>query len=220
MNKHLLALASLILVSSASADDIYGGLGVPGIATVGYTKHLSQAWNVRVELSGGTDWKERGNYEGVEADLRVKSNRVGVYGDWFPFEAAPFRLVGGLTVNDTRAKLNATGRGTVTIGDAVNVDLGQDFYRVKLEQPSITPYLGLGYGHRSTSLPGLGFYADIGLMAGTMKVSSETSLVGKLDGTGRAITQADVDQQSRKIRDSVARLKALPVASVGLTYRF
>lgn len=204
----------------AYADEVYVGVGFPGLSTVGYVKAFGDSANIRGELSGGASWNAQGSYETVHGDFKLKSTTAGVYGDWFPFETNGFRLVGGLVAGDTQATLTATGTGTANIGGAVNVDLRNEYYKVKLTMPSVAPYVGLGYGHRSSAKPGLGFYADLGFQVGTMKVTSETSVVGKFDGNGNTITAEDVAQQDKKIRDSVNKLKVLPVLSVGLTYRF
>lgn len=43
---------------------------------------------------------------------------------------------------------------------------------------------------------------------------------GWLVGTNGAITQADVDAQTKTMRDSIGGLSVLPSVSIGLTYRF
>jgi len=211
-----LAVASAAAAVSgvAQAHDVYAGLGLPGLYTIGATRNLNDSFNARMSYSGGVDVSKDGTYEGVSATGSLKSSAVGLFGDWYPFSGSGWRLVGGMTFNDTRAELSAAGTGTATINGAT-VNMAGDYYRVKVAMPSTTPYIGIGYGHHQTNQKGLGFYADLGVMVGGFNVSSETSLVS----SGKT-TQADINAQDAKIRDSVSSVSYVPVVSLGLVYRY
>ena len=143
----------------------------------------------------------------------LKASRFGAFADWFPLGGG-FRLVGGLTMNDIKADFNGVGSGTSTINGKPVVMTGETF-NVQVKFPSTTPYLGIGYGHQKSDVKGFGFYADLGVMVGTFTAETTTSLVSN----GKA-TQADVDAQTQKIRDSLGSLSVLPSASLGLLYRY
>lgn len=54
MKKCLVSLIFLTgLGSHSQAQDIYGGLGLPGLYTLGYAQPLSNRWGVRGEYAGG-----------------------------------------------------------------------------------------------------------------------------------------------------------------------
>lgn len=218
MKKHLIALAAFAtfagtVTTSAQAQDVYIGVGLPGLVTLGYAAPVNNNWGWHAELAGGLKASLDGNRDGVNVTGHITSTTLGAFGDWFPFDASGFRVVGGLTVNDINANVNATGTGTSVInGKTVNM-AGQN-YDVKLAFPNVTPYIGIGYGHKKAE-KGLGFYADIGFMVGTFDVSSSTSLVAN-----GLVAQADVDAQNQKLRDGVGKLSVLPSASIGMTYRF
>ena len=219
MKTHWLWLAALAAVSgSAGAQDVYGGLGLPGLYTLGYAHPISASLGLRGEFAGGLSVTRDGNQDGVNYTGSVKANRVGVFADWYPLGGG-FRLVGGLTANDITADVNGIGSGTATInGQTVNMT-GQTF-NVKVKFPSATPYLGIGYGHQHSDSKGLGFYADLGVMVGSFTADTTTSLVGQPTTSGGTITQADVDAQTQKIRDSLNSLSVFPSASIGMLYRF
>jgi hypothetical protein len=122
--------------------------------------------------------------------------------------------VGGLTVNDIKAGFNGVGSGTSTI-NGKSVNMSGETFNVQVKFPNTTPYLGIGFGHQKSDAKGFGFYADLGVMVGTFTADTSTSLVGK-----QGVTQADVDTQSQKIRDSLSGLSAVPSASLGLLYRY
>ncbi len=214
MKKQFAMLAALAAFSTVSmAQDSYVGVGLPGLLTLGYAYPLSSSIGLRGEYAGGLSVNRDGNQDGVNFTGSFKASRLGAFADWFPMGGA-FRLVGGLTVNDITADFNALGTGNSTInGNTVNMT--GETYNVKVKFPNTTPYLGIGFGHQKSDAKGLGFYADLGVMIGTFSADTTTSLVGK-----QGITQADVDAQTQKIRNSLGGLTALPSASMGLLYRY
>lgn len=219
MKKTFISLAALTALTlgsmaSAQAQDIYGGVGFPGLVTLGYSSPLTQNVGGRIEIGTGLSISLDGNRDGVDVTGKLKSNTVGAFADWFPFENNGFRIVGGITVNDTKAELSAVGTGNTTINNKT-VNMTGENYNVKVSFPDVTPYIGIGYGHNNANKKGFGFYADIGVMIGNYTVDTTTSLVanGKL-------TQADVDAQSQKLRDGIGGIGYMPSASLGITYRF
>jgi hypothetical protein len=216
MKKSLVFLAAFaaLATTGAQAQDVYIGVGAPGLVSVGYAAPLSANWGWRAELAGGLNTSLNGNRDGVDVTGKLKSTSLSAFGDWFPFSGSGFRLVGGLSVNDTKADLNATGAGTATI-NGVTVSMVGQTYNVSLKYPNVTPYFGIGFGHQKAE-SGFGFYADLGVRVGTFDVTSNTTLVASNLG----VTQADVDAQNQKMRDSVAKLSVLPSVSIGMLYRF
>ena len=93
----------------------------------------------------------------------------------------------------------------------LSVNMAGETYKVTLNYPDTTGYLGIGYGHQQSESRGLGFYADLGVCLGSFSTNSSTSLVGK-----QGITQADVDAQNQKLNS----YPVLPSASLGLLYRY
>lgn len=220
MKKQVLILAALAaLGGAAQAQDSYVGLGLPGLLTLGYASPMGSNWGLRGEFAGGLSASKDGITEGVNARGSVKANRVGVFADYFPFGGG-FRLVGGLTANDIKGNFDAIGSGTSVI-NGKTVNMAGEFFSVELKYPSVTPYLGIGYGHQASTVKGLGFYADLGVMVGSFDTSVKTSLANKKTADGKSlITQSDIDAQTQKLRDSVSSLSVLPSVSLGLVYRY
>jgi hypothetical protein len=214
MKKQLVMLAALAAICGvAQAQDSYIGLGLPGLYTLGYAYSMSPTLGVRGEYAGGLSVNKDGNQDGVNVIGNFKASRLGAFADWFPIGGG-FRLVGGLTANDIKADLNGVGSGFSTI-NGKSVDMTGETFNVQVKFPTTTPYLGIGYGHQKSDVKGFGFYADLGVMIGTFTADTTTSLVNK-----KGVTQADVDAQTQKIRDSLSGLSALPSASLGLLYRY
>lgn len=219
MNKILTTIAAFSAVAAitstnAHAQDVYLGVGIPGLVRLGYAAPMGNSWGLRADYATGLNVALDGNRDGVAVTGKLKSSVAGAYADWFPFNNSGFRLVGGVTFNDTKVDMNALGSGTAVI-DGKTVNMTGEYYNVTVKMPSTTPYLGIGYGHQKAE-PGLGFYFDLGVMIGKLDVSSSTSLVTSNQG----ITQANVDAQTQKLRDGVASVGYMPSASLGLVYRF
>jgi len=215
MKKLFVVLAALAAIGSAAqAQDIYGGIGLPGLVTLGYAQPMGTNWGLRGEYAGGLNVNKDGVQDGVNVTGSLKANRLGVFADWFPSNGG-FRLVGGLTVNDIKASLNGVGSGTATIGNKTNVQMANETFNVNIKFPSTTPYIGIGYGHQASKDKGFGFYADLGVMIGTFKVDVDQTLVAH-----NKASQADVDAQTKTMRDSIGSLSVLPSVSLGVTYRY
>jgi hypothetical protein len=220
LRRLVVVLASQLAVSvTAQASDFYAGVGLPGLFTLGVTETMTGSTNLRMDLASGISLTKDAVFEGVSAIASVKSSVLGFYGDWYPFSASEFRLVGGLTINDIKAELTANPKGFVNI-NGVAVNMTGEYYQVNVAMPTLTPYVGIGIGHRATKkdfgfYKGVGFFADLGLILGSFTVNSSTSLVSK----GK-LAQADVNAQEQKIRDSLSSFSFLPVVSVGLVYKF
>lgn len=215
MYKRRLVCAATLLAAAACpawAQSLYAGGGVLGLYNIGYAHNINNSFSLRAQYSGGLDHAGDDTIEGVRARASIKYSTTGFFADWHPFSGG-FRVAGGVSFNDAKAQFGAYGSGTATI-NGKTVNMSGESYNVTLEFPKTTPYLGIGYGHKPSS-KGIGFYVDFGVLVGKFKVRSETTLVGS-----QGITQADIDAQDAKMRDSVGEFNVLPVVHLGMSYRF
>lgn len=214
LKKYVVTVFIAVTAATASvhADEVYGGVGFPGI-TLGLSRAIAPAVNLRGEYSGGLNVSRNGQRNGIDFKGNLKAQSVSVLADYFP-TGNGFRITGGLNFNSTRFTLNSTGIGSATV-NGKPISLANDFFNVEVRQPNVTPYLGIGYGFKPDSKSAWDFYADAGVMIGKFNTTTNTSLVGQ-----QGITQADVDAQAVTIRDSVSKLSVLPKVSVGASYRF
>lgn len=210
MRTPLLGLSLMLAAATAPAGQFYAGGGSSGVHA-GYGQKLSPRWALRGELAGGLSLRKDGRREGLDYSGRFNSRRVGGFVDYYPFDGR-FRLTGGLTLNRSRAVLDGRGiQGTV---NGKPVDLRNETFQVRLDYPRATPYLGIGWA-TAPEHAGLGFFADVGLLVGRFRTEAETTLVGKF-----GVTQADVDAEVARLRQSVNKLAVMPSVSVGVTYGF
>jgi hypothetical protein len=200
-------------LASAYAGEVYVGAGFPGY-TVGYAQTLSDALGLRGEYTGGKTFTGDGNSDGIDYSARFKSQIVGGFADWHPFNGG-FRVAAGVTLNDSKFHVTATGNNTRATINGKTVNLTGERYDVDLTYPKVTPYLGVGYGFKPQGGTGWGFYTDFGVTFGRYKTEVSTTVVNRF-----GITQADVDAESASLRDSVNQASVFPKFSIGLTYRF
>lgn len=214
-----LTLSCCLLASfNTNAAEVYGGVGFPGI-TLGFSKSLTNNVSVRGEYSGGLKLSRNGTRDGVDFRGDVKASSIGLLADYYPIDKSGFRGTAGLTFNDIKGTLNSTGNnGTATINNKA-VNLNGSFYNVELKFPSVTPYLGVGYQSKRSGTPGWGFLVDAGVMVGKFNTTVTQNVVGVGIGANN-ITQADVDAQTIKVRESVNKLSVLPKFTIGVIYSF
>lgn len=219
---HKIVAATLSLlafcVPGVQAQEIYSGAGLFGLQ-LGYAHTLNESFNARADYMTLGSHSQTSNESGNDYQSNIKLSRISLLADWFPIDESSFRLTGGVSFNTIGAELTAGGAGTAVNINGRDYALGaNDTLKIQVKMPSTTPYLGIGWGHKSTS-PGFGFYADLGALMGSFKVS-ETRGGALANGGILGLTQAEMDKELEEIRDSVAKLKVLPQLTLGVTYRF
>lgn len=212
------SLMGLVSFPAVQAQEVYTGIGLFG-AQLGYAYALSPSLTLRGDLMTLGSRNQTTNESGTQYQARLKASRQALLADWFPFESGTFRLTGGATFNQVALELAAGGANTsVDINNTKYNLAASDSINIRIKMPSSTPYLGLGWGHKQGG-KGWGFHADLGVSIGQFKVT-ETRTGGLVNGGVLGVTQADIDKELTPVRDDVAKVKALPQATVGVSYRF
>lgn len=210
-----MSLAACLLAPAASnAAGVYAGIGFPGI-TIGYDYALTSDVSLRGEYSGGLSLSRNGQRDGVDFNGNFKANSLGAIADWYPMAGSGFRATGGITLNDTKVSFAATGNNGTAKINGKPVNLAGETFNVDLKYPGVTPYIGIGYSSKHNAEKGWGFFADAGVTIGKFDTSVSTTMVGK-----QGITQADVDAQTSKVRDSINKLSVFPKLTIGAVYSF
>ena len=220
MPKGLAPKLSLLLLSVAcctgahASGESYIGVGVPGLV-LGYAYSVNQQLGLRADAGYTGRIRKTDSASGVQFEGKANYDRVGLFGDYFPFSGG-FRITGGVTINRAALELKSRFDGvtSVNINGNTVTPASTDYFNVKVRFPTVMPYIGVGYGHDQRQA-GLGFVADVGVSIGRAKYSRDTNLVGQY-----GITNADADAKLDQINDSVGSLTVLPSASLGLSYRY
>lgn len=199
---------------SAHATGPYASAGLPGISG-GYALSVNDKLGLRVEAGTTGTVNKTDSSGGIKFDGAFKYNRVGVFGDFFPFSGG-FRITGGLTINkavlEMRSRFN--GSSSVTVNGKTVTPAATDYFNGDLKYPTVMPYIGIGWGHQAKPT-GFGFTADVGVSIGRPKLTVSTNLVGQ-----GGITQDDVDAKTQEVYDDIGDMKLFPSASVGVNFRY
>lgn len=189
---------------------VYVGAGTKFVAgaAFAFTNDLS----LRLELSGLTPEQGNESYNGSTYLVSKNNTSIGAYLDWYPTDSS-FRLVGGISINSLNRSVNGHGNNVVINGKRVN--LSGDAFNVEYKFPRVTPYLGIGFGHRNLAKDGWDFFGDLGMMLGKYDAVATTSVIGT-----QGIQASDVDAEMNNLRNSLYKWNFIPTATVGLTYRF
>lgn len=182
-----LALAILSMAATLSTAQTLN----PSPSPHGLGSGLS--WSLRSDHSPGLKW--HAPEPRAESSALTERHRASLYADWFPFTGHDFRVVGGLTLNDT---------WTNPLGGA------QTFNGAYQLRPRTTTYLGIGYGWHGLSGKGLGFYANMGVSMGTASDSDS-----RLNGAPATGFEGWRTQQNGWLG-----FRYLPSVSLGLIYRY
>jgi hypothetical protein len=130
-----LALATLGLGAlTAQAGEIYANAGFPGVG-LGYAHPLNSHFALRGDfMTLGTHKKDM-NEEGIDYKGTLSTSRVALFADYFPFGGV-FRLTAGITANNYKLELDASGAGqTINVGGTDYVLSANDGLNVQVKFP-------------------------------------------------------------------------------------
>jgi hypothetical protein len=199
------------LAQEAQAKRAYVGVG--SRIAIGYSEKINEQLAVRAEISGLDSFEQSKYVNETNFQFKEKNLSLGAYLDWFPTDSS-FRLSAGVNINRMRTTLNGISGSNLNI-NGKQVSLGSDVYNVEFKFPTVTPYVGIGFGDFNNGDAGLHVYGDLGLMLGKYDAVAQTSLVGN-----QGVTTSDVDKELNNLRKSLYKWNFIPTATVGLTYRF
>ena len=103
--------------------------------------------------------------------------------------------------------------GTVTINH-VQYDASGQWAKGTIKFKSVSPYLGLGWGHRPER-GGFGFFGDLGVAYGKPTVTLNVS-----DGLRQAAGDANIAAEQATLQDKANKAKFFPVLRIGVDYQW
>jgi hypothetical protein len=195
----------------ASAGEVFAGLGTTGVE-LGFATKLAPPLGFHVDAEF-LSLKRKFEDNGATYDTKLKFSNLGLYGNLFLTER--FRITAGAVMGSRKVEgTGVTTGGTVTINGVSYPVAAGESVTVDAKFPSVSPYLGLGFGH-ATETDGLGFYFDLGAVFGRPKAKLTPS-ANLLAQAG----QANVDAEQAKLQDKMNKLRVYPVIKLGLSFGF
>ncbi len=211
----LLIIATAALSSAAHAENnaVAAKIGFLGLG-VEYTYTL----NERVAFRGGINGARLG-FDAVESnidydfDLIWDSISAGV--DFHPLKG-PFRLSGGLLINDNGLDAQSRLASSIDVGGTTYTPAEVGTLRATIGFKSTAPFFGLGWDwSRDKSKFGLAF--DLGIVK---QGSPRLTLVA--DGTlvGDPAFEDDLAAETLELQDALDGFDLYPFATLGFVFKF
>jgi hypothetical protein len=217
----VVALACGMLGGHAHAADfgIYGTAG-----TVGLGGGIAASFNKYLGARIGYASYEYTVDDLEESDLLLDGTLdlggAQAFLDWHPFGGG-FRITAGAVENgELYAHAKPIG-GTYTINDVEYTadQIGEATGTAKFD--SISPYLGIGFGHPLSVDGRFAFTADFGVVfTGSPKVELTATCGAAVNTTVCAQIQSDVRAEQVNLQEDADDLKYWPVISIGLSFKF
>jgi hypothetical protein len=201
--KRILLAATLLAATGAAQA---AGVGVRA-GTLGLGADI--AWSVAPTLSARLGysrlaWDRDVSTDSVRYDGELKLSNFNALLDFSPL--GPFRLTGGVILNNNRYEANGVANAGTVSGD---VKTGR----------RAAPYLGIGYGNVSGA--GVNFYADLGVMfMGAPKATLSATCNPAVGAAACTAFQNDIAAEQARLEDRLKRFKYYPVLNVGVTIGF
>lgn len=217
MRACLFTAAALCVAGSAQAAGVGLRAGTTGIgADVAFG--LAPTLSARIGYSG-LSFSTTVDATDVSYDAKLRLSNLNLLLDFSPL--GPFRLTGGLIVNDNKA--DVTGQpsgGSYTINGITYpaAAIGSLGGTVKAGNRA-APYLGIGYGNVSGA--GVNVYFDLGVMfQGSPSASLSVTCGTALNATQCNQLRSDVAAEQVRLQNEITRFKYYPVANIGVTIGF
>ena len=208
------------LVTGAVLVPAWAGIGISvGAGTLGLGATLSVPlvpdWlDARVLGNGGLLTRHE-TTSGLHYRARAHFRNAALLADVYPFRGA-FRVTAGVYYDDNRVDLAATPvNGTYDVNgytapaSAVGPITGTVTYR------RFAPYLGLGFSNDAQTGTGFAYSVDLGVMW-----DRPTTTLNAPGAASDPALAAEIASVRAQIQRQANRLKAYPVVSVSLGYRF
>lgn len=204
-----------VVANQGSKYAVAGKLSSLG-AGLDVTYRLKPKVNLRFNLNGGS-LKGDADKDGINYEVQADLLTIGGLVDYHP-RAGNFRLSAGLYNNKNELNLRATptGNTSATIG-GTSYNLTGTSLNTDVDFKSIAPYLGLGWGNAVKPGSQWRFSFDAGVLF-------QSSPDVRMTATGRlgsdTTFQTSLAEEEIKLSNDLNDFKALPVISLGVSYRF
>ena len=182
---------------------------------------ITENFGLRANINGFS-YSDTQDVSDINYDADLKLFTAGLLADYYPFENN-FRVSAGVYYNDNHAD------GVFKPSDGTTFELGDHEYDAteigKVDagayyDDSIAPYIGFGWGNKSTS-SGWGFTLDIGAMyQGSTKVYADATINDSVPDDQKAEIKQDIETERNQIEEDVKDYKWYPVIMIGVNYSF
>lgn len=207
-------MAGAVLVPAWAGVGISAGAGTLGLGATLSLPLVPDMLDARVLANGGVLTRHE-TTSGLNYRARAHFRNAALLADVYPFRGA-FHLTAGVYYDDNRVDLNATPingyydvNGYTAPASAVGPITGTVTYQ------RFAPYLGLGFSNDARMRAGFAYAVDLGVMW-----DRPTTTLNAPGAASDPALAAEIASVRAQIEQKANHLKAYPVASLSLGYRF
>lgn len=207
-------------------DELYYSLGLKG-GTLGvgidFSIPITSSFALRLNANG-FNLNPTITREEVEYATDIELLSAGILLDYYPTAENAFYLSAGIYYVDNKA--SAIGKGTNTtnlykVGDEKYSAKKLGSLNASWKFENVAPYIGIGYGHKSTE-KGWNFGVDIGLMYHGKSTVALQSIAGtsELMGDDLKDLEDEIEEERTNQKDDLDSFPFYPVLMLGMNYNF
>lgn len=208
-------------LAQAEGYAVGGVVGLDGVG-VEFSNALTESFNVSMSYAAGKINSTR-SISDISYRADASLGGVGLKASYFPFASSGFHATAGFLLNNTEIDAEAQSDGGVYyINDNTYPANAVGSMKAKIQFPSSSPYLGIGWGNPVRSGSRLNVTFDIGVqylksINASLTASCNNSVINQLQCTQ---LKNDVALEERQLQDEVNKISWWPTARVGVHYQF
>lgn len=206
----------LLLTGLASAGSfaIIPQVGLAGLGAVGEWA-IDNSWSVSAGYTA-LNYHTTTKTDGSKYDIDVQIRNPQLFVNWSPF-AGYFRISAGLLPQESQIKVNALKNASGVIVVDGTPYPGIDTLSGKADfSGGVSPALSVGW-QTPQDKPGLGFSASLGAV---YTGSPDVSLKATGTAANNPAAQRAIERERKSLESDLSQYKVLPIAQLGLLYRF
>ena len=221
----IIALALLAAAAATPALAQTGGrfaIGAQAGTTGVGAEAQFQATPMLTLRAGGDIFSYEDEYEGgrFTYEGRAEFTTASVMADLHPFDNA-FFVSGGAYVGKREVEVAAIPRGNEVVGGAVLTPQQFGALVGAADFGGAAPFLGLGWNNTFRTSGRIGFKAVVGAaIAGEPEVTLRREGGQTLPGPVQTAFDVEREREERELEEDLKDFRILPVAQVGVTFRF
>lgn len=208
-------------LAHAEGYAVGGVVGLDGVG-VEFSNALTESFNVSMSYGAGKINTTR-SVSGISYTADTSVGGIGFKASYFPFASSGFHATAGFLLNNTEIDAEAQSDGGVYyINDNAYPANAVGSMKAKIQFPSSSPYLGIGWGNPVRAGSRLNVTFDVGVqylksINASLTASCNNSVINQLQCTQ---LKNDVALEERQLQDEVNKISWWPTARIGVHYQF
>lgn len=222
VKSRIAAALVLVAVTAVAQADGYAVGAIAGTNGVGldFTNSLTESFTVSLDYGWG-----KINTTRSVSDISYKADTsfggVGFKASYFPVDGSNLRVTAGFLLNNTELDAEAqSDGGFYNINGTQYPASYVGSMKAKIQFPSSSPYIGVGWGNPVRAGSKVNFTVDLGVQYLKSINASLSVTCGAIDALKCVGLQNSVAIEESQLQDEMNKISWWPSARIGLHYQF